>query len=97
MLRRIDLLCELDARLEPVEEAALHRELRNVVKLQKERKPLDDHSSWTEDLRLPTLLSNERATLRSSGAHMNMLKPAALARAVRPFRWMYVSAERGIW
>ena len=38
--------------------------------------------------RRPRLPNNARATRRSSGAHINRLKPGRCARAVRPFLWI---------
>ena len=45
----------------------------------------------------PRLPRSAFTTRLSSGADMSMLNPFCIARAVRPFLWIYVSADRGIW
>ena len=52
---------------------------------------------WIKKSPRPRLSRSAFTSRLSSGADMSMLNPFCIARAVRPFLWIYVSAVRGIW
>lgn len=94
----INLACELYARLKLVHEVMFDAQLWNVVLFYSRVQPNSVVALLVmllSDAPLPRPAKTPRNTRRSSGAHSTRPNPLCIARAVRPLRCTYASADRG--